>query len=620
MPFQYLYLLKLSVSIAIVYLFYYFVLRRLTFHNWKRFYLLCYTLVSFLIPFINIMPILEKIKIARNGMVQLIPAVGNFQATAPFENLHETFAESINWSARDWTLFILLTGMFILLTRLGLQLLSFKSMMKKARFISDNDVKLYEVDQSIIPFSFGKSIFINSKLHPANELQEIIRHEFVHIRQLHTIDIIWSELLCIVNWFNPFAWLIRKTIRENLEFIADDKVLQAGIDRKQYQYLLLKVTGSNHLSIASQFNFSSLKKRIAMMNKMKSARAHLIKFLFVLPIIAVLLVAFRNKSDKSGQNKESFHEAELKQQPANILHSPDTVPGTDNYIIEVIVRQKKGSPTIVVVKDKKTKKELKRMTLVEWDKNKEQHERLYGPVDGVVEDKNHAELITTDDGRNVYAIRSDESDTVKFERLEITNDNKVKVSLKDGSTEKYDLDNKLEKGEFEKKYGKIFPGGRPAKVVIVADQSQHAVVAPARVFESSSVSIVRNDETTALAPTPIGGADVTQVAEPVKTIVVEDNVIAIFKKNMQEADVKKIETDLKGRGYDFKITKAGYDNSGKLILIRGHITKHNHKQYFNASDFSRLIITDSPENTDEDHFNFLVEQGRLSVNDTPDWQ
>src|SRR5438067_2739132 len=83
-------------------------------------------------------------------------------------------------------------------------------------------------------------------------------------------------------------------MRQNLEFIADQQVLQTGLDRKQYQYLLLKVTGVNAFSIASNFNFSSLKKRIAMMNKTKSAKVHLIRFLFILPLLVVILLAFRN--------------------------------------------------------------------------------------------------------------------------------------------------------------------------------------------------------------------------------------------------------------------------------------------------------------------------------------
>ena len=151
---------------------------------------------------------------------------------------------------------------------------------------------------TLFPFHFGNSIFINKQLHSLDELQEIVRHEFVHVKQKHSIDILWSELLCIVSWYNPFSWLLKRSIRQNLEFIADCKVLESGMNKKEYQYLLLKVIGNNHFSIATKFNFSSLKKRIAMMNKMKTARMHIVKFLFILPLVAVLLIAFRKKNMK----------------------------------------------------------------------------------------------------------------------------------------------------------------------------------------------------------------------------------------------------------------------------------------------------------------------------------
>src|SRR5690606_26116499 len=143
------------------------------------------------------------------------------------------------------------------------------------------------------------SIFINKRLHTEKELQQIIAHEFVHVRQRHTIDLLWCELLCIVNWYNPFAWLIRKAVRQNLEFIADNEVLQNGVDKKQYQYLLLRVTDAVRFTITNHFNFTSLKKRIVMMNRSRSAKIQLGRFLFVLPLMAVLMLAFRSSvSDK----------------------------------------------------------------------------------------------------------------------------------------------------------------------------------------------------------------------------------------------------------------------------------------------------------------------------------
>ncbi|HMK27357.1 MAG TPA: M56 family metallopeptidase, partial [Chitinophagaceae bacterium] len=294
MSFFFIYLIKLSVSLSVVFMFYHFILQKLTFYNHNRWYLLGYTLLSFFIPFINISAVLEKNNWNTNEVVDWIPVIHTTTAVGLPENTPGTF--------NMWAVIILViaAGMFIMLVRLLLQLLSFHRMMKKALPVSTEGMNLYQVNENIIPFSFGNSIFINRHLHNEKELEEIIRHEFVHVKQRHSLDIIWAELLCLVNWFNPFAWMLRRSIRQNLEFIADHKVLENGINKKEYQYLLLKVIGNNQYSIATQFNFSSLKKRIAMMNKLKSAKVHLLKFLFVMPVVIVMLLAFRNKYENRG--------------------------------------------------------------------------------------------------------------------------------------------------------------------------------------------------------------------------------------------------------------------------------------------------------------------------------
>ena len=294
MPFLFEYILKLSLSLGVVFLFYHFVLRRLTFYNWNRWYLIGYTILCFLLPFIDISIALEQSAIKDNAVITWVPVLGQNFITAP---------ATFTLGAWDYAGLVLLTGIMIMLIRLCIQLWSIRKMRRNAVLLSENGMRIYQVDAAIIPFSFGDSIFINKDQHSIHELEEIIRHEFVHVKQKHSVDIIWGELLCLLNWYNPFAWLLKKGIRQNLEFIADRHVLEQGMDRKQYQYLLLKVIGNNHFSIANQFNFSSLKKRIAMMNKLRSARFHLVKFLFILPLLSVLLLAFRNEWKKTETGK-----------------------------------------------------------------------------------------------------------------------------------------------------------------------------------------------------------------------------------------------------------------------------------------------------------------------------
>jgi hypothetical protein len=235
--------------------------------------LLAYTLLSFFIPFINISIILGNNNGINNELIQFIPSVHQYTIALEEASHCPIPIWSTNYDKWDWTAFALMIGAAILLLRFIVRYISFIRIRNRSKLISEDGIKIYQVDESIIPFSFGNSVFINSNLHTEDELREIVRHEFVHVRQNHTIDIIWAELLCIINWYNPFAWLLKRSIRQNLEFIADNKVVENGIDKKQYQYLLLKVIGNNQYSIATKFNFSSLKKRIAMMNKTKSARS-----------------------------------------------------------------------------------------------------------------------------------------------------------------------------------------------------------------------------------------------------------------------------------------------------------------------------------------------------------
>lgn len=329
MPFLLQYLFKLSLTLAVLYIFYYALLRKLTFYTWNRFYLLCYSLLSFVIPFVNITPWIRNQPVGTGSFITRINIIGRLPGVfaVPAEQ------EAIQLSPYNMLLFIFAIGAACMLVRLLLQLWSIRSIKRKATLIQTGHIRLYDVDSPIGPFSFARSIFVNTRCYSEEDLQQIVRHEFVHVKQKHTADLLLGELLCIVNWYNPFAWLIKRAIRQNLEFIADHSVLQTGLDAKQYQYLLLQVTGLPYYSISNSFNISSLKKRIIMMNKLKSARAHLLRFLFVLPLLAVLLLAFRGQQQAGKQNA-------LLQKPAHdtIPSKPPVPPASKKRVEEVYLR------------------------------------------------------------------------------------------------------------------------------------------------------------------------------------------------------------------------------------------------------------------------------------------
>ncbi|NCU06299.1 MAG: M56 family metallopeptidase, partial [Chitinophagaceae bacterium] len=412
MPVLIEYLLKVSIALVLVYLFYQLLLRRLTFYNWNRWYLAGYSLLCFVIPFMNITDFLFRHELEQAQLVQFVP-VYNLKLTD----------RGFEWNTWTITLALLAIGMLIMGVRMLLQLFSLRQIKAKAKLLNDGEVKLFDVDEQIVPFSFNNGIYINSKLHTETELKEIIRHEFVHVKQRHSVDILLAEVLCTILWFNPIAWFIRKAIRQNLEFIADEKVLQDGVDKKQYQYLLLKVVGNTNYSIAPNFNFSSLKNRIIMMNQIKSARVQAIRFLFVLPLIAVLLLAFRQVTEK---------EPAFDQQTILLT---DTIPAVD--ITNVNVNKSNGEKTVTIT--------LKNGTTETYDLNDEKQlatfEKKYGKLDKLVPPPPAPPSV----------IKAENIESIGVSKTE-GKDN-IQIRLKDGTVENFNIKDPKQKAELEKKYG-----------------------------------------------------------------------------------------------------------------------------------------------------------------------
>ena len=291
------YIIKLSLCYGVIYLFYLLLLKPLTHYKGNRFFLLISSILAFFIPLLRIDFFIAPEKINSSSFMSNIPTVNATTA--------EIFIpENTSASLSSVVLALFIAGVAICLFHFFVQLASFKKITASAKLINETaGIKLYHLNIDIIPFSFGSAVYVNKLKHSEDELKEIIRHESVHVLQNHTIDVLVSEFICILNWYNPFAWLIKRTIKQNLEFLADDGVIKTGADKKSYQYLLLKVIGNSPLSIASSLNFSSLKNRIYMMNKTKTSKKHLLKFLFVLPVIALMMLAFRDNNSKKENTK-----------------------------------------------------------------------------------------------------------------------------------------------------------------------------------------------------------------------------------------------------------------------------------------------------------------------------
>jgi len=303
------YILKMSACYAAAYIFYWLILSRLTNYKSNRFYLLFTSLFAFIIPLLRLDFFINPQTINSSSFINHIPAI----------NISETeymaVENSISFSTILLSVFIM--GSIICLAHFVIQLLSFKKVTANAKLVSSVfNIKLYHLDIDIMPFSFGNAVYVNQTKHSASELDDIIKHESVHVHQQHTIDVILAEIICILNWYNPFVWLMKNAIKQNLEYLADDTVLKYGADKKSYQYLLLKVTGYSPLQVVNSLKVSSLKQRIFMMNKTRTSRKHLLKLLLALPIVAFMMLAFRNTNSTvitsiRGMEEQSFILSEL---------------------------------------------------------------------------------------------------------------------------------------------------------------------------------------------------------------------------------------------------------------------------------------------------------------------
>src|SRR5699024_6424114 len=187
-------------------------------------------------------------------------------------------------------------GAALFLIRFVIQVISLYKIHRASKLAFWRDYKYREVLFSIYPFSFFKNIYLNRKQHNVKELEDIFEHETVHIKELHSIDTLFFEVILILCWYNPFVWLMRKAARDNLEYLTDHQVLESGADRQSYQYSLLSTARQGQsVGISNHFNFKTLKKRINMMNKKRSTKLEIGKYFVMLPILIFVSAGFAAK-------------------------------------------------------------------------------------------------------------------------------------------------------------------------------------------------------------------------------------------------------------------------------------------------------------------------------------
>lgn len=278
----YIYLIKSSGLIALFYLAYYFMLRKETFFISNRWFLLLGLFTSVVLPLVVYTKIIMVESSSKNIDWSRIPVTNSIE--------NESF--EINWYLILGILYAI--GIILFLGKFVFDFYSLNTILRGKSIQNQADFKFVDTTENIAPFSYFNTIVYNSSLYSSSELENILEHEKVHSEQNHTVDVLISRLFCILFWFNPFIWLYKKAILQNLEFIADNEASKKISDKKSYQFTLLKITThENCVAITNHFYQSLIKKRIVMLNKNQSKKSNSWKYILILPALVVFVFLFQ---------------------------------------------------------------------------------------------------------------------------------------------------------------------------------------------------------------------------------------------------------------------------------------------------------------------------------------
>lgn len=287
-----LYFIQVIISSGILYGFYHFVLRNTLFHKYNRYYLLASVLLSVFVPFLNIPIYFSGNNHTTNGIVNTIFYFGMDQGKEVVVSINKsmTKVDGFNWSQILLIAYIFITLLAFL--RMIVSLIKITNLKRKYPVEKIDSISFYKTNEPGTPFSFFNALFWNNKIElHSPKGQQIFRHEIFHIRQLHTVDVLFLEMVSALFWINPFFHLIKKETKAIHEFLADEFAIQSS-DKWQYAELLLMQALQTQHSIVNPFFHNQIKRRIAMIQNSTTTGKQYLRKLLTLPALAIVLALF----------------------------------------------------------------------------------------------------------------------------------------------------------------------------------------------------------------------------------------------------------------------------------------------------------------------------------------
>ena len=327
----FMYLLKSTILSGVFFGYYTLFLKNTIYHAYNRFYLLASMALSLAIPFFKLSMFSvteEQVAGAKHVLIYLtqLPA-------SPVQD------ENISWE-----IIIIATISSLFLCYLVYSVLRIFRLKAKNSHTQMGEFTFIETDLDEAPFSFFSNLFWKKSISMEDESgQKILKHELAHIREKHSWDRLFSQIICAVFWMNPFNWFIQKELQNVHEFIADREAVGAG-EVDAFAKMLLQTHYGNHfLNPSHSFYYSSIKRRIIMLTISQSPKYAYLRKVAVLPMLAFILALF--SIQLSAQKPKPKKKAEVQY---TITMRPDSTtfsdPKTGKKVFSVATKDMPGPP------------------------------------------------------------------------------------------------------------------------------------------------------------------------------------------------------------------------------------------------------------------------------------
>ena len=329
-----IYLIVSAISLALMVMVYRLTLSRTTFHGFNRYVLLSSLALAAVVPLMHFQNVgrvaSAPVSYMLNEITVYADGTANMTDTATAESMGHISVLSI-------LTLIYLAGMIVCLLRIAIGVLSSEIIChRRSRVLADGS-HLVITDRNYAPFSWRNYIVISRKDYEANGAL-IITHEQAHIRHHHSIDLILAQIFCSVQWFNPAAWMLKRSLMEVHEYEADASVLESGFDERRYQICLVRAAlQGSFATTTNNFANCSTKKRIVMMNRHSTNPWARLRVLLMLPAVALsVTVASASNQDIKVAEKQNVTTVIIEEKNGKVDSSSINLPAAPDDVFMVV--------------------------------------------------------------------------------------------------------------------------------------------------------------------------------------------------------------------------------------------------------------------------------------------